>query len=135
MKIKRQLLLLIAAICMTFASTAETHRIYNVVVMHPGDTPIIISETSTGGNSLSGFNFKENYLRDADGKEIKFNNFLPMIGYFQEQGWIFPDLEQQILNNQSNAVAGRTAFLIYKEVDETEWHQWIERGRKKDKKK
>lgn len=113
---------------------AETYRIYAVLVFSGSSTtPVLIQETTDAGNSWNGFNFKENYLRDEEGKEIKFNNFLPGLAYIESIGWTIPQKEEQILKNIANTVAGRSSFLLYKDVTEEEWLQWIENGKVKKK--
>ncbi len=108
---------------------AEDHRIYAVVVFNgSSQTPVLIQETTDAGSSWSGFNFKENYLRDENGKELKFNNFLPALGYLEKIGWIIPDIQDQIIRNMPNTINGRSTFLLYKDVSEDEWLQWIENG-------
>ena len=101
--------------------------------MDAGETPLIITETSNPGNALTGFDFKSNFLRDEEGKEMKFNNFLPLLGYIQSIGWTVPDMENQIRQNMSTIVKGRSVFLLSKEVTEQEWKEWIENGKKKKK--
>lgn len=110
---------------------AENHRIYAVFVCDPKMAPVLIQNTTNSGNALSGFNFKENFLRDEDGKELKFNNFLPAVGYMESKGWIFPDKDDQMREAMKNIVNGNTSFLMYKEVSEAEWLDWIEQGKKK----
>ena len=111
---------------------AEDHRIYAVLVFDGcRDAPVLIQETTDAGSSWSGFNFKENYLRDENGKEIKFNNFLTALGYMEKIGWNVPDMQGQIISNMANTVSGRSAFLLYKNVSEAEWLEWIEKGIRK----
>lgn len=120
---------------LSLLANAEEHRIYSIVVMDSDNTPpVIIKETTTSGSSWSGFDFKSNYLRDEEGNEIKFNNFLPLLGYLQSIGWTIPDIEDQIIKNEPTTVSGRSVFLVYKDVSEREWLDWIENGKKKKKK-
>lgn len=130
---KRIILSLLIIIACALAN-AENHKIYAIFVVHPGEPVIMIKETTTTGGALSGFNYKENYLRDEEGNEIVFNNFLPMLGYLEQIGWTIPDVVNQIHTNQSSTVNGRSVFLVYKEVNEKEWLEWINNGRKKKKK-
>lgn len=108
------------------AALAESHRIYGVIVFEGKGNPVFIQETSTTGTM--GMNLKDNYLRDAEGKELKFNNLLPLVGYMQSIGWTVPDTEEQLYRNMANTINGRSTILVYKEVPEDEWLQWIDRG-------
>lgn len=130
---KKILLTLIAAIMIGCGSlAAETHRIYAVLFFTGrGGTSVLIQETTDSGSTWSGFNFKKNYLRDEAGNEVKFNNFLPLIGYIESIGWTIPDKEDQIRENMKNVVSGDAPFLVYKDVSEEEWLRWIENGRSK----
>lgn len=108
----------------------QTHKIYAFAVCDgTGDTPTIITEKSVAGGDWKGFDFKSNMLRDEQGNEIKFNNFLPMLAYLETIGWTIPNLENQIKENQSTVLRGRSVFLLSKEVSEKEWLEWIERGK------
>lgn len=110
----------------------NSHRIYAVLVCHGGNfTPILIEETTDPGNAWSGFKAKENFLRDENGKELKFNNILPALGYVESIGWSIPDKELQLYRNLAETLNGRSAFLLYKEVSEPEWLNWIEKGKVK----
>lgn len=112
---------------------AENHRIYAVLVCQGKTTPVLIQETTDSGNAWNGFDFKSNYLRDENGNEVKFNNFLPTLGYVESLGWTIPDKEEQIYKNMANTIAGRSSFLLYKDIPEEEWLQWIENGKIKKK--
>lgn len=127
----KKLCILFAMLVSAALSYAENHRIYAIFVCDPKMAPVVIRNTSDSGSALSGFNFKENFLRDENGKELKFNNFLPAIAYMEKDGWVFPDLEDQIRKNMQNIVSGNTSFLMYKEASEAEWLNWIEEGKKK----
>lgn len=130
--IKKLILTLFATIILGCGSLlAENHRIYAVIVYDGRGGVALIQETTTvtaAGNLWSSFNYKENCLRDEDGKELKFNNFLPVLGYVESIGWTIPDKEEQIYKNIANTISGRLTFLLFKEVTEEEWLQWIEKG-------
>lgn len=133
---KKFILFALMLVAFGFAN-AQTHKIYALLVVDgSNDMPVIITETTTAGGTWSGFDFKSNYLRDENGDVVKFNNFLPLLGYVESIGWTVPEIEGQIKENQASAINGRSVFLLSKEVDESQWLQWIERGKfvKKDKK-
>lgn len=130
----RFIISILSALCIAFSSlslSAETHKIYAVIVTDGKTTPVLIQETTDSGGTWSGFNFKGNYLRDSDGKELRFNNFLPALAYMEKLGWTVPDKEEQIYRNIAQTIIGRASFLLCKEVSEEEWLQWIERGKYK----
>lgn len=128
---KKIFAVLLLMLAMGFAS-AQNYTIYSFLVFNgAGRTPVLISEKTLPAGDWKGFDFKSNYLRDAEGKELKFNNFLPALGYIQQLGWTVPDIEQQLKENQARVLEGRSVFLLTKEVSESEWNEWIETGKLK----
>lgn len=128
----KKVILLIIVMISFISMKAQNHSIYAFLVIDAGFTPILITESSeTPSNAMKGFDFKKNYLRDSEGNEIKFNNFLPLLGYIQTIGWSVPDIEKQLKDNQASTIKGRAVFLLKREVSEQEWLEWIKNGLKK----
>lgn len=131
---KRLIFILLAVMCTTVGTVplqAQTRKIYAVLVTNGKNTPLLIQETTNEGGGLKGFDSKESYLRDSEGNDLKFNNFLTALAYMEKIGWTIPQKEEQILKNISATITGFASFLICKEVSEEEWLQWIERGKLK----
>lgn len=124
------IIFLIAGIAYAYA---EKHSIYSVVIIYPtsGDVIMVNEHSKVHGNS-GFFNYKENCLRDSNGKELKFNNVLPLIGYLQAHGWTIPDLMNQLESNAKTIGKSASYLVVTKEVSDEEWYQWIENGKREN---
>lgn len=128
---KKFLTIIFLIVSMAYAY-AENHTIYSVVIIYPTSGEVIMVDEYSKVHGNSGFfESKENCLRDSDGKEIKFNNVLPLIGYLQTQGYTIPDLLNQLESNARTIGKSASYLVVTKEVSEEEWHEWIENGKRK----
>ncbi|MGM9694764.1 MAG: hypothetical protein ACI3YC_07130 [Alloprevotella sp.] len=133
---KKFFLLTLLAIC-SLNVNAENHRIYAILAYtfsFDGEATIMDESIHTSVMRGDNVTWRKQGLKDENGELLKFNNFLPLIGYMQTKGWVFPDLENQLLSARSKILDTQIfTFLMYREATEAEWLEWIERGKRKKK--
>ena len=129
-------LLSLLAICsLNVNAEEELHRIYaHVGVFQNGCVTIMDESVHWWGAFYNSFD-KKQLMVDENGELLTFNNYLPVIGYFQSRGWTFPNLDAQLMAAPEMTTSNRhvVIFLMYHEATEAEWLEWIERGKFKKK--